>query len=204
MPSALHQSVERLPWRTSSNVPEKIELFFFHVFRSPTKSKKNCFFFLQFFLRFWKKRFSITTHLSSKVSLTCGHFVWSGHFENLFSRGGGVVIISLAGRYSFNLRIAKSLRCAYTCIFKMANLLLLLLVGTACTERVRPRVFHPSSRFSRRPTIWMCTTTRRLYWNTRITWWTSGNSTARSIPTGCPISWTFSPGVCPSSAKKVN
>ncbi len=45
---------------------------------------------------------------------------------------------------------------------------------------------------------------RRQYWSTRTTWWTFVSSTAALTRTGCPTSWTSSPGVYPLSAKRVS
>lgn len=45
---------------------------------------------------------------------------------------------------------------------------------------------------------------QRRCWSTRTTWWTSDSSTARLTLTGCPTSWTFSPGPCRSSGRKVS
>ena len=51
-----------------------------------------------------------------------------------------------------------------------------VLAGTGCTASQWSQVFPLWSPFSVHLTIWMSTTTRLLYWNTRITSWTSGQS----------------------------
>lgn len=75
---------------------------------------------------------------------------------------------------------------------------------TGCTAKAKRPAFLHSSPYSARPTTSTCTTTRRPCSNTKTTWWTFASLTVLRTHTGCPTSWTSSPGPCPSLARRVS